>query len=203
MKNVMRLNATKHLTEQQVLTAARFARDPNRFKLSPTMFRVLRQIVIEERPLEELEKERGWPSRSGKAILSLILYSLEESDGLWWEVKDDGDEEEISAREKLAWVCGTDVEDQVRLVRSYGLTATEAQMYLILDRAEGKTLSKETILRRMYATSRSTDEMPSEKLIDVFVCKLRAKLEAANAACKIETMWGLGYRMERMALPKP
>ena len=67
MKNVMRLHATKHLTEQQVLTAARFAHDPNRFKLSPTMFRVLRQIVIEERPLEELEKERGWPARSANA----------------------------------------------------------------------------------------------------------------------------------------
>lgn len=202
MKNVMRLHATKYLTEQQVLTAARFARDPNRFKLSPTMFRVLRQIVIEERPLEELEKERGWPSRSAKAILSLILYSLEESDGLWWEVKDD-DDEEISAREKLAWVCGTDVEDQVQIVKTYGLTVTEAQIYLILDRAEGKTLSKETILRRMYSTSRSTDEMPSEKVIDVLVCKLRAKLEAGNAACKIETLWGLGYRMERETVPKP
>ena len=38
--------------------------------------------------------------------------------------------------------------------------------------------------------------LPEIKTIDVHICKLRAKLAKAGATFCIETVWGVGYRME-------
>ena len=51
-------------------------------------------------------------------------------------------------------------------------------------------MAKETFLNHLY---NGMDE-PEIKIIDVFICKLRKKLEdASNGINYIETVWGRGY----------
>jgi two-component system cell cycle response regulator CtrA len=51
-------------------------------------------------------------------------------------------------------------------------------------------LSKDAFLNHLYG---GIDE-PEPKIIDVFMCKLRRKLEQAGASgLNIDTVWGQGY----------
>ena len=55
---------------------------------------------------------------------------------------------------------------------------------------KGTTLTKEMFLNHLYG---GMDE-PELKIIDVFICKLRKKLQAATGGEHyIETVWGRGY----------
>ena len=70
------------------------------------------------------------------------------------------------------------------------LTGKEYQMLELLSLRKGATLTKEMFLNQLYG---GMDE-PEQKIIDVFVCKLRKKLAAAaNGKHHIETVWGRGY----------
>jgi two-component system cell cycle response regulator CtrA len=63
-------------------------------------------------------------------------------------------------------------------------------MLELLALRRGTTLTKETFLNHLYG---EMDE-PEAKIIDVFVCKLRKKLNAfTNGRDYIETVWGQGY----------
>jgi two-component system cell cycle response regulator CtrA len=65
--------------------------------------------------------------------------------------------------------------------------------YLILEflfLKKGSTLNKDRFLNHLYSLS---DE-PEAKIIDVFICKLRKKLEKASGGKNfIQTDWGRGY----------
>ncbi len=54
---------------------------------------------------------------------------------------------------------------------------------------KGTSLTKEMFLNHLYG---GMDE-PELKIIDVFICKLRKKLQAAAGQHYIETVWGRGY----------
>ena len=76
------------------------------------------------------------------------------------------------------------------------LTGKEYQMYELLSLRKGTTLTKEMFLNHLYG---GMDE-PELKIIDVFICKLRKKLEKAAGEHHIETVWGRGYVLRD---PKP
>ena len=86
--------------------------------------------------------------------------------------------------EKIARVDGRP--DPVNLTRSE---------YLILELLclrKGATISKETMLESLYSGASE----PGAKIIDVFVCKLRKKLQAATGGINyIQTVWGHGYAL--------
>jgi two-component system cell cycle response regulator CtrA len=70
------------------------------------------------------------------------------------------------------------------------LSCKEYQMLELLALRRGTTLTKETFLNHLYG---EMDE-PEAKIIDVFVCKLRKKLNAYTKGKNyIETVWGQGY----------
>jgi len=69
------------------------------------------------------------------------------------------------------------------------LTGKEYQMLELLSLRKGTTLTKEMFLNHLYG---GMDE-PELKIIDVFICKLRKKLEASAGDHHIETVWGRGY----------
>ncbi len=70
------------------------------------------------------------------------------------------------------------------------LTGKEYQMLELLSLRKGTTLTKEMFLNHLYG---GMDE-PELKIIDVFICKLRKKLnEATGGDSFIETVWGRGY----------
>lgn len=67
------------------------------------------------------------------------------------------------------------------------LTGKEYQMLELLSLRKGTTLTKEMFLNHLYG---GMDE-PELKIIDVFICKLRKKLDAVSGSQSyIETVWG-------------
>jgi two-component system, cell cycle response regulator CtrA len=70
------------------------------------------------------------------------------------------------------------------------MTAKEYQILELFSLRKGTTLTKEMFLNHLYG---GLDE-PEQKIIDVFICKLRKKLaSASNGKDYIETVWGRGY----------
>jgi two-component system, cell cycle response regulator CtrA len=72
------------------------------------------------------------------------------------------------------------------------LTGMEYEILELLSLLKGTTLTKEMVLNHLYGGMNE----PGLKIIDVFVCKLRKKLQAATGGkhC-IETVWGRGYML--------
>jgi two-component system, cell cycle response regulator CtrA len=65
-------------------------------------------------------------------------------------------------------------------------------MLELLAMRQGHATTKEMFLNQLYG---SMDE-PDQKIIDVFICKLRKKLaEASGGKNYIETVWGRGYAL--------
>jgi two-component system, cell cycle response regulator CtrA len=69
------------------------------------------------------------------------------------------------------------------------LTGKEYAILELLVLRKGMVLTKEAFLNHLYG---GIDE-PEVKIIDVFVCKLRKKLQHAGADNMIGTVWGRGY----------
>lgn len=70
------------------------------------------------------------------------------------------------------------------------LTGKEYGIIELLSLRKGTTLTKEMFLNHLYG---GMDE-PEVKIIDVFICKLRKKIQdAAGGDNYIETVWGRGY----------
>ena len=66
-------------------------------------------------------------------------------------------------------------------------------MLELLCLRKGSVVSKESFLDHLYG---GMDE-PEMKIIDVFICKLRKKIENAGASHPlIETVWGRSYRVD-------
>ncbi|KJV86791.1 response regulator transcription factor [Anaplasma phagocytophilum] len=71
------------------------------------------------------------------------------------------------------------------------LTKKEYGMIELLSSRLGTVLTKEMFLSHLC---RELDEPSDDKIIDVFMCKLRKKLKVANNGKNyIETVWGRGY----------
>jgi two-component system cell cycle response regulator CtrA len=75
------------------------------------------------------------------------------------------------------------------------LTGKEYGVLELLVARMGQTVSKEALLMSLYG---GRDE-PEIKIIDVFVCKLRKKMERAGAGKLIQTVWGQGYSIRKPA----
>src|ERR1700742_3367277 len=70
------------------------------------------------------------------------------------------------------------------------LTSKEYGIIELLSLRKGTTLTKEMFLNHLYG---GMDE-PEVKIIDVFICKLRKKLQDVTGGDNyIETVWGRGY----------
>jgi two-component system, cell cycle response regulator CtrA len=74
------------------------------------------------------------------------------------------------------------------------LTSTEYKIMEAFMLKPGATLTKQFLMDRLYG---GIDE-PEMKIVDVFICKLRAKLYrilGPNGPRYIETVWGRGYTL--------
>ena len=70
------------------------------------------------------------------------------------------------------------------------LTQKKYQFVNLLCMRKGAGLSKESFISNIY----SSIDKPDSKIIDVFVCKLRRKLEKSGLKNdRIDTVWGQGY----------
>lgn len=83
------------------------------------------------------------------------------------------------------------------LKSAFGLTRQEAT--ILAGLIEHGRMSKPGLYHLCYG-SRADEDQPDPKIIDVFVCKLRAKLEPFGI--EVDTVWGFGYEMKPDAIAK-
>ena len=76
--------------------------------------------------------------------------------------------------------------------RSVHLTGKEFAILELLALRKGQVLTKDAFLNHLYG---GMDE-PDGKIIDVFICKLRKKLQAVGGIDMISTVWGRGYILQ-------
>lgn len=128
---------------------------------------------MSERRIEELEQRL---ILANKKIVEL------EAEAEAWRVK----------AEELA--LGVEQDAFFKCRNPFKLSRYEQRLLVaLLCRPNG--MSKGTILDALYA-HRNSDEVPELKIVDVFICKLRGKLEAHGfPRTAVETLWGRGYRI--------
>lgn len=76
------------------------------------------------------------------------------------------------------------------------LTSKEYSILELLLLRKGAVLTKDMFLNHLYG---GIDE-PEMKIIDVFICKLRRKLQRFGAEHMITTVWGRGYILQDPAV---
>lgn len=74
----------------------------------------------------------------------------------------------------------------------WGLTPAETRVLAFL--ASRVEATKEQVMMALYDARASEKDVPETKIVDVFVCKLRAKLPPEVL---ITTLWGRGYALDR------
>lgn len=79
---------------------------------------------------------------------------------------------------------------KVPVTLGLGLSPTEGQMLGMLLARD--FVSREAFHVALYQGRASAEDVPEIKIIDVLMCKIRAKLKPICGA-KIETKWGEGY----------
>jgi two-component system cell cycle response regulator CtrA len=94
----------------------------------------------------------------------------------------------------LVEIDGLLINLQTKAVEVHGtrlhVTRKEYKILELLALRVGKVVSKEMFLDHLYGGL----EEPDDKILDVFICKLRKKLECASEGKKyIGTEWGRGY----------
>jgi len=80
----------------------------------------------------------------------------------------------------------------VILPRAWRLSRTEECLIRAIRAVGPNVLHHERAMLTLYGM---WDEVPCQKIIDVWICKLRRKLQHAQAQITIETIWGRGWRM--------
>lgn len=82
-----------------------------------------------------------------------------------------------------------------RAGRALTLTARELALLELLMSAPGRLFSRERILATVWGAS----EDPLTNVVDVFIRRLRAKIDEGHARPLIHTVRGMGYRLEAPA----
>lgn len=81
------------------------------------------------------------------------------------------------------------------LKKQFGLTKTEASVLATLNRVPGKVYSKTNLYVAVYGDASDVHD----KIIDIFICKIRAKIKPLV----ITTFWGQGYCLnEKIEIPE-
>lgn len=93
--------------------------------------------------------------------------------------------------------CGNVLLDQERQEisvdgRPVRITQREFDVLEMMMLRRGTLLTKDQFMVRLYGDA----DGPGDRILDVFVCKLRRKLAAAGAAEIVRTVWGRGYVVE-------
>jgi two-component system cell cycle response regulator CtrA len=79
--------------------------------------------------------------------------------------------------------------------KTLNLTSTEYRIMAALALKPGTTFTKDRLLDQLYG---GRDE-PADRIIDVYICKVRRKLREAGVRDVIQTVWGRGYRLQAPA----
>ena len=96
----------------------------------------------------------------------------------------------IQAYENLA---GRLTDESRELFAQLKLTPAQSAIFNMLHHRRETTVTKGEMLDNYYALM-SEEKLPDIKIIDVLVCQIRKKIKGTQF--RIETVWGVGYRLE-------
>ena len=103
------------------------------------------------------------------------------------------DQETIDALDTIILKCKAFLTDadpaECRINLKFRVTPTERVLLNALHASLGKCVSQQTLYNLRYGIKDEVDH----KIIPVQICHLRSKLR--HSGYRIETIWGLGYRM--------
>jgi DNA-binding CsgD family transcriptional regulator len=182
MRAVIELHRRKYITDRQLLAADIYRRTAQPTHLPPSWHRVLRDFTVEGKLLEEVEAERGWPARSAKQVLGVLLDGLVELGPVDFGAEPAND---LSIDKQV-----------IESMRRYRLTLSEASIFKALLDAAPNGLSAD----RIYLASRAIrGEGVSREGIAVHLSRLRKKLLAERAPWRIACSGGVHHLC--LALP--
>ena len=191
IKRLVEFKDKWRLTPDHVVTAFKYIQAPAEYRMPPSFHAFLRDVLIDALPIEEIERRRGMAPRSGKELLRAYLTGMMEPDG--YRIVADPETEPLRAQ--LAYVSGDDHLERARIMREMGLTQREAQLVLILQRSPGGQASRDAIRARLDGPG--PDNTTTDNTPNVMICKMRPRLAAVGWG--IETIWGGGYKLTRVA----
>jgi two-component system cell cycle response regulator CtrA len=90
-------------------------------------------------------------------------------------------------------VAYLDGSDPIVCGESVSLSKIEHKIFTYLVRHHKQVVTKEKIFNAVYGLK---DDAPFDKVIDVFICKIRKKLSGLTTHSYIETIWGRGYKLD-------
>lgn len=74
-------------------------------------------------------------------------------------------------------------------------TPSERAVVKMLHDHLGHPIRKDRMLAALYASRITDREIPDDKIADVFICKIRAKLKGKG--WKVVTHWGVGWSLHK------
>ncbi len=92
-------------------------------------------------------------------------------------------------RERVRQLESLIVPEDVTIPIEWQLTARESKLFAALTTREVAT--KDYIMAAVYEPG--VDDEPEPKIVDVFICKIRRKVQPFGV--NIETVWGRGYTL--------
>lgn len=106
----------------------------------------------------------------------------------------------VKAQSMVKAVVDWDASQHMSAYACARLTPRETAILEALLMANGRVMSQQGLLTYLYNGQPDTPEL---KIIDVFICKIRRKLQqvrdylkATGVPHEIETSWGRGYRLK-------
>lgn len=188
MNYILKLQSDGYIERQHVLAATKWRDNYTRMFLAPSLFRIMHDAVIKGLGGEAIEAKHNLPARSAKAVVRMILTALDECEGIFFTSPNDAEDAFTVEREYLT---GTNIAEQSKVMETFGLTATEARLFIVL-RNSGKFETREAIHTRLYADYKK--DAPDLKIIDVLICKMRPKL--AGTGWVFDLLHGTGIRLK-------
>lgn len=79
---------------------------------------------------------------------------------------------------------------------SLGFTPSEEAVFVAIRDANGRTVTKDQLMSALYWREPQQYLEVAPKIVDVFVCKIRQKMDGKKVPGKIVTVWGSGFRWE-------
>lgn len=152
------------------------------------------------KPLAAIEDLREWAQTHGAAAgpaaafaeqFSYLIEAIGEAESVFdpdAKLESPLARENRLLRERLALYEAGD-RGVASLAQNFGLTASEAKVLTAISK--GNPATKATLMNALYPSQ--IDRPDDPKIVDVFVCKLRKKLESRGII--IETVWGQGYAL--------
>jgi two-component system cell cycle response regulator CtrA len=180
------------LTKEEYQTVLQWASEPLNFSLPAPLLLVMLEAAQAGASLERMEEKRGWPARSAKQVLKIAIQCFAKPDPRQAVRVNLADPDDVSAKETLEYIQGAKFDVWGPLSERFKLTKREAQCLHALKTSRiGPVVNKDYLMRVLY--NDEWDDPPQEKIIDVYICKIRNKLKGSG--WNIETVWGRGYRL--------